>query len=40
LVNCVEITKLLSSVKFGLKLDKLKLNFKFWVTGLNELEAS
>jgi len=40
LVNCVEIAKLLSIVKFGSKLDKLKLNSKFRVTGLNEQKAS
>jgi len=39
-VNCVEIPKLLSCVKFGSELDKPKLNSKFRATGLNEQEAS
>jgi len=40
LVNCVEISKLLSCVKFGSELDKLKLNSKFREIGLDEQEAS
>jgi len=39
-VNCVEISKLLSCVKFGSELDKLKLNSKFRATGLNEQGTS